>query len=100
MKIEKIISKKEKSNHNLSKSFLIRKIKGDLINLGYSPDLFQDILDNYSFIENMEIVKKEVNKFLRKYQNKYSEEELKYKLKNYLYSKGFEISNIDDLLNT
>ena len=45
-------------------------------------------------------VKKEVNKFLRKYQNKYSEEELKYKLKNYLYSKGFEISNIDDLLNT
>ena len=64
------------------------------------PSLFQDILDNWNFYENGEIVKKEVNKFLRKYQNKYSEEELKYKLKNYLYSKGFEISNIDDLLNT
>lgn len=100
IKIKKIINKKEKSNHNLSKNFLKRKIKGDLVNLGYSPSLFQDILDNWNFYENGEVVKKEVNKFLRKYQNKYSEEELKYKLKNYLYSKGFEISNIDDLLNT
>ena len=31
--------------------------------------------------------------------NKYSEEELKYKLKGYLYSKGFSDYNLDDLLN-
>lgn len=99
-KIEKIISKKEKSNHNLSKKFLIRKIKADLINLGYSSSLFENILDNWCFLENKDVLNKEIHKFLKKYQNKYSEEVLKYKLKNYLYSKGFEINDVDDLLNT
>lgn len=98
-KINKIIEKKEKSNHNLSKRLLIQKIKVDLINLGYSEKLFQDILNSYKFKDNPDIIRKEVNKFLRKYQNKYSEEELKYKLKGYLYSKGFSDYNLDDLLN-
>ena len=98
-KINKIIEKKEKSNHNLSKRLLIQKIKVALINLGYSEKLFQDILNSYKFKDNPDIIRKEVNKFLRKYQNKYSEEELKYKLKGYLYSKGFSDYNLDDLLN-
>ena len=44
MKIEKIISKKEKSNHNLSKSFLTRKIKGDLINFR----IFSRLISRYT----------------------------------------------------
>ena len=98
-KINKIITKKEKSNHNLSKIFLINKIKSDLINLGYPDYLYKDILENYEFVDNPDILKKEVNKFLKKYQGKYNEDEIKYKLKGYLYSKGFNNCDIDDLLN-
>ena len=98
-KITKIIAKKEKSNHNLSTKFLKIKIEKDLLNLGYSKDLYQDILDNYEFLNNTDIINKEINKFKKKYIDKYSEDELNNNLKYYLYQKGFDIDNIDDLLN-
>ena len=98
-KITKIIAKKKKSNHNLSTKFLKIKIEKDLLNLGYSKDLYQDILDNYEFLNNTDIINKEINKFKKKYIDKYSEDELNNKLKYYLYQKGFDIDNIDDLLN-
>ena len=98
-KITKIITKKEKSNHNLSIKFLKIKIEKDLLNLGYSKDLYQDALDNYEFLDNVEIINKEINKYKKKYKDKYDEEKLKNKLKYYLYQKGFDINNFDDLLN-
>lgn len=98
-KIEKIISKKVKSNHNLSVIMLKNKIKNDLINLGYSKDLFQDVVENYVLLDNEEIINKEINKFKKKYKNKYSEEEMNYKLKYYLNQKGFNTEMINDLLN-
>ena len=99
IKIKKIINKKEKSNHNLSKNFLIKKIKNDLITLGYPNYLIEQEINNIDYQDNKQIIEKEINKFMKKYQNKYSKEELKFKLKRYLYSKGFVIDNVDDLLN-
>ena len=98
-KIKKIIEKKIKSNHNLSKNFLIKKIKNDLITLGYPNYLIEQEINNIDYQDNKQIIEKEINKFMKKYQNKYSKEELKFKLKRYLYSKGFVIDNVDDLLN-
>lgn len=98
-KTEKIISKKVKSNHNLSVIMLKNKIKNDLINLGYSKDLFQDVVENYVLLDNEEIINKEINKFKKKYKNKYSEEDINYKLKYYLNQKGFNTEMINDLLN-
>ena len=97
-KIKKIITKKINSNHNLSKKFLIKKIKNDLVALGYPNDLINQEIDNIKYQDSKQIIQKEINKFMKKNQNKYSNEELKYKLKNYLYSKGFDYNNIDDLL--
>ena len=56
-KIRKIINKKIKANHNLSKISLINKIKINLLNLGYSQDLINkglqdiEIVDDYNALE-------------------------------------------------
>ena len=71
-KIKKIISKKEKLNNKLSAVALKKKIKNDLINLGYDIKL----IDSYLVIneeDDYEIIKKE---FIKQY--------MKHKKKGYL----------------
>ena len=94
-KIEKVIAKKEKANHNLSNYFLKIKIAKDLRLLGYEPTLINSIIDEYVFQDEKEILAKEKDKLIKKYQNKYSEEELKKVIKNKLYQKGFFKNDID-----
>ena len=49
-------------------------------------------------IDNSESLKKEYEKQYNKITKKYSGEELKYKLKNSLYQKGYKIDEINKIL--
>ncbi len=97
-KIKKVIAKKIKSNHNLSKKMLEEKLKKALLNLGYSFNLILDELNKIDFAEDLAILEKEFNKELHKLKKKYQGYELKNKIKSNLYRKGFNLSNIDKFL--
>ena len=78
-KIDSIINKKIKSNKNLSKYMLFKKIKNDLLTLGYPSSLINTRLD---LIEYNDL---EVLEYLIRYKNID---------KNKLYKKGFKYDDI------
>ena len=90
-KIEKLISKKIKSNHNKSAKVLKQKLQLDLNNNGFSKDIIKEILNSTTIEENNDIAKKEYEKYYKKLSKKYSGKELEYKLKQKMYSLGFNI---------
>lgn len=90
-KVEKLISKKIKSNRNKSAKILKQKLSLDLINNGFHQDIVKEVLNNTKIEENAEIVKKEYQKYYNKLSKKYKGKELEYKLKQKMYSLGFNI---------
>ena len=90
-KIEKLISKKIKSNHNKSAKILKQKILQDLTNNGFHQDIIKEVLNSTAIEENDDIAKKEYQKYYNKLSKKYSGKELEYKLKQKMYSLGFNI---------
>ena len=94
-KIEKIINKKIKTNKNLSRNNLILKVKSYLISLGYEQSMIIEILNLVDFEENNSILEKEYQKEYKKLSKKYNGA----KLKNNLYKKGFNLSNIEKIIN-
>ena len=87
-KIEKIINKEIKINRTRGGVVLKNKIVNDLINLGYSFDIVQSVIDKFEFSDNLDIAKKEYDKLYKKLSRKYSGRELEYKIKEKLYQKG------------
>lgn len=87
-KIEKIINKEIKINRTRGGVVLKNKIVNDLINLGYSFDIVQSVIDKFEFSNNLDIAKKEYDKLYKKLSRKYSGRELEYKIKEKLYQKG------------
>ena len=69
-----------------------------MINLGYSKDKILKIIDN-NLLDNKEILNKEFNKLYNSFKNKYDNYNLKLKLKKRLVSKGFNISDINILID-
>ena len=92
-KIEKLISKKIKANHNKSAKVLKQKLQVDLINNGFSKDIIKEVLNSLNIEENNDIMKKEYQKYYNKLSKKYKGKELEYKLKQKMYSLGFNINN-------
>ena len=85
--IKKIINKKVKTNHNYGKRMLINKIKNDLYNMGYRD------IDNIDIsYDDHDLLKKEYDKLLKKYQNHPNKD---YIIKQKLYQKGYSIDNLD-----
>jgi len=97
-KIEKIINKYLKTNRKNSNYTLKNKIQEQLNILGYPKYLYQELIDNINIDNENEILKKETIKEFNKLSRKYSDEELKIKLKQKLYQKGFRNINIDNIL--
>lgn len=91
-KVKKIIDKNIKSNKKYSKNNLIIKIKSNLIQNGYNIDNFSYLFTDLKIEDDEEIIKKLMEKAKIKYSKKYSGKELEYKIKQYMYSKGFNIS--------
>ena len=90
-RIEKLINKQIKTNKNKGSNYLKRKIQLDLINLGYTYELINEIL-NQKDLNDEELYKKEYDKLYKQLSKKYSGKELEYKLKQRLYQKGFTIN--------
>lgn len=99
-KIMKIITKKVKSNHNLSDKMLKEKTKQYFLKEGYFLNQILENIDNFEFTIDDNILMKEFNKECIKLSKKYRGYELQNKLKYNLYRKGFDLSSIDKLLDT
>ena len=65
--------------------------------LGYTKQMTMEQIQNYNF-DNPEILNKEYLKEKNKLEKKYNGEELKYKLKQKLYQKGFSLEEINKLM--
>lgn len=92
-KIDKIIDKRVRINKKDSNYLLRQKIEKELYDLGYPKELFKEKIEHININESS-IIEKEIQKIYKKLSNKYSDNELKYQIKNKLYQKGF---NIDDI---
>lgn len=89
-KVYKYIEKSIKNNHNKSSYILKNKIKQNLINLGYNPNIINKYLNEYNIDDN-EIYQKELEKVKSKLSKKYTGKELEYKIKQNMYRKGFKV---------
>lgn len=90
--INKIIEKKVKTNHKLSKNMLINKIKNDLYILGYHD---VEIDESLIKVDNKAMLTKDYEKLLKKYQGK---ENSDYIIKQKLYQKGYSSEDINEII--
>lgn len=93
-RIEKLINKQIKANHNKGAMLLKKKIQSYLLNLGYSTILVNKTLNGMKLVDD-DIYQKEYDKLYIKLSKKYSGKELEYKLKQRMYQKGFTSSNYE-----
>ncbi len=87
-RINKVVQKKQKANHNLSCKMFNIKIISELKGLGYSDSLINEV--GYINFDDVDIKKKMYDKYLRMYQKKYSPEKLDKVIKQKMYQLGFE----------
>lgn len=92
-RIKKLLDKKIKVNKNLGKNKLKNKLLIDLVNMGYKKYDIMYLLDKIEINED-EVLKIELSKAYRKYSKKYEGDNLQYKVRDYLYRKGFDLTNI------
>lgn len=97
-KLEKLIMKKINANTKYSDKIMKQKITNYFILQGYDKEEINEILENNA-INNNEIIKKEYNKLFNKYKTKYDGEKLKYTIKQKLYQKGFNLEEINEIIN-
>src|SRR5574344_65295 len=89
-----LIKKKIKSNHQYSIIKLKDKITYDLVNLGYQKEMVIGILSNYDLNENADILNKKYNVLYNKLSKKYQGKELDLHLITKLISEGFNYNDI------
>lgn len=92
-KLEKLIDKKIKTIKNCSGYILKQKVSSYFINLGYSKEMIDEILESKEF-NNDNIGIKEYTRLYNKYSKKYSGYELDNVLRQKLYTKGFNYDEI------
>ncbi len=96
-KLTKLIQKRILHDHKHSNYQLQQKIILDMVNLGYSKDMILQILSTCSF-QDTEKLEKEYEIQYNRLRRKYSDKDLTRKIKEKLYSKGFDINQIEELL--
>ena len=98
-RIEKIINKKIKTNHNYSNYILKQKINNYLLNLGYEKKDIDIVFESINLPKN-DIINKQGSLILSKLKRKYeNNDEIILNLKNKLYQKGFSKEEIDNFIN-
>ena len=93
----KLIIKKVKSNHQNSGYMMRQKIYHDMINLGYSSEMFNECYDLLDVDDN-DNLKKEFNKLYKRLSTKEINDNLYLKIRQKLYQKGYNLSDIDKLI--
>lgn len=99
--IRKIIEKKIRTNSKLSWYKLKQKIIFELLNKGYSNEFITTIIDSYEDdTSDYTIASNEFSKMYGKLSKKYSGIELENRVKQKMYSKGFDLTIINELLDS
>ena len=96
-KAEKILAKKIKVNHNLSKKMLILKLKKDFINLGYEAKYYDHLLEKID-IDDSEQMQKDYQKIYQKLSRKHSGSKLNLMIKQKMYQLGYYLDKISNLI--
>lgn len=96
-RLEKIILKRIKSNKKYSEFELKNRILKEVVSLGYSKEKAIYIIENNIVADNS-IIEKEYSRVYNKLSNKYSGSELEIKIKQKLYSKGFSMDDINNMI--
>jgi regulatory protein len=99
IKLSKLIKKRVKSNHKHSNYMLKQKITIDLVNLGYNRDDIIELIDAET-LETNDILNDNYNKIYDKLSRKFEGKELIMKIKQKLYQKGFDISEVNEFMST
>jgi len=97
-KLIKLIHKKLKNDKKHSSYQLKQKIILDMVNLGYDRDMIMEILSSVS-ITDQDKLEREYEKLYEKLKRKYDGKELFRKIQEKLYSKGFDIHDIQNLID-
>ncbi len=90
-KIAKIIMKAQKTNHHKSTFTLRKKLESQLLLAGFSRDCVQEALKDFKVVDEEALARREYEKLYAKLSKKYSAQELSYKIKQQMYSKGFTV---------
>lgn len=96
-KLAKLIVKKIKSNHKNSNYMMRQKIYHDMVNLGYSSEMFNECYDLLEVDDN-DNLNKEFDNLYKKLSIKESNDNLYFKIRQKLYQKGYHLSDIDKLI--
>lgn len=96
--IDKLIDRKIKSNTKYTAYILKQKIVGYLINLGYDKNMIINRIEKFK-IENKNSIR-EMEKIYNRLKSKYEGDNLYYKLKNKLFSKGYSNDEINEYIKT
>lgn len=91
--LDKLINKKAKTL-KYTGNVLKQKLTIYLINMGYSKALINERLENMPSND----IKNEMEKIFVKLSKKYKDNELKFKLKQKLYAKGFNTNEINEFI--
>ena len=97
-KINKIINKKLKTSNKYSEYILKQKIKQELISQGFYSDDINECINKIN-LNNNDALEKNFEQIYKKLKNKYEGNILKQKLKEKLYQKGFNLSDIENIIN-
>ncbi len=96
-KLQKIINKKLNLMKNKSLSTIKNKLKIELFNLGYDNSKIEYYLNKIEK-DDGEIIEKEYDKIYKKYSKKYNGNTLIMKIRNYLFTKGYNIDEINKII--
>lgn len=98
-KLEKIINKKINANKKLSKNYLLLKLQNYAITLGYRKDTINKVLNKVNIKEKDSILDKEYQREFKRLSHKYNGKDLEIKIKSNLYRKGFNLNDIEKIIN-
>lgn len=95
-KLEKLILKKVNANHTKSNYLLKQKLLYELSENGFDMDMIHEVFDKLVNSDH-KIAKDEYHKLYDKLSKKYSSDELKNKIRQKMYQKGFSYETIMEL---
>ncbi|MBE6147986.1 MAG: hypothetical protein E7167_00525 [Firmicutes bacterium] len=98
-KAEKILNKKLKGNHKLSKKMFIIKLKKDYNNLGYDEKYYNNLLESIEVDDSIQMAK-DFEKLYNKLSKKYTDTKLLMVIKQKMYQLGYDLEQIDTLINS
>lgn len=98
-----LIEKLYNENHMRSPKALISNIRDRLFNKGFSSNIVEKAMNDFSFdfpeYHTMMLLRKEYDKVYKRYSKKYESSLLKNKIITYLIQKGYEYEDIVKLIN-